>query len=112
MRKVAGSTVQRYAGVVALVLALVANVAGVVTQTIEQRQANCQTQINQEFLATLKQRSAIGKENTDNINNLIKGVFSAKDPKTAMKYYQDFLTELDNINGELSKAKYPSLHSC
>lgn len=103
---------EKVAGYIALALGAVSFAVGLYTGLRTQAEASCQTNINQEFMATLKQRAAIGKENTDNINRLITDVFSTKDPKVAMKYYQDYLTELDTINGELSKASYPNFTSC
>lgn len=103
---------EKVAGYIALTLGAVSFAMGLYVGFRTQAEARCQTNINQEFLATLKQRAAIGKENTDNINTLIKDVFSTKDPKVAMHYYQDYLTELDTINGELGKATYPNFTSC
>lgn len=102
----------KVAGYIALVLGAISFSFGLWQQVQLSDKTSCQTAINQEFLATLKQRAAIGKENTDNINTLIKDVFSTKDPKVALKDYQDYLTELDNINGELGKAAYPNFGSC
>jgi hypothetical protein len=72
----------------------------------------CQTRINQQFLSVLKERARLGQENSTNINNLVKAVFTAKDSKTAMADYQRYLTELDRINGETQRATYPDLQSC
>lgn len=103
---------EKIAGYVALILGAVSFSFGLYQQVQLSDKTSCQTAINQEFLATLEQRSAIGKENTDNINALIRGVFSTKDQKTALKDYQDYLTELETINGELGKATYPDFSSC
>lgn len=103
---------EKIAGYIALVLGAVSFSFGLWQQVQLSDKTTCQTAINQEFLATLKQRAAIGTENTNNINRLIKGVFSTKDPKVALGDYQDYLTELENINGELGKATYPNFGSC
>lgn len=103
---------EKVAGYIALILGAVSFSFGLYQQVQLSDKTTCQTAINQEFLATLKERGAIGKENTDNINTLIKDVFSTKDPKVALKDYQDYLTELDTINGELGKATYPNFSSC
>lgn len=116
MKKIAGSivshVVENVAGYAALFLAVLSVGAGMWTQVQISDKSSCQTAINQEFLTTLKQRATIWKENTDSINNLIKGVFNTKDPKVALQDYQNYLTELDTINGELGKATYPDFGSC
>ena len=118
MRKVAGilkaktERFERLAGIVALLMATVSFSLSVYQQAQDGSRTLCQFNINQQFLATLKQRAVIGKDNTDNINNLIKEVFSTKDPKVALQDYQTYLTRLEAINGEFSKATYPNFSSC
>lgn len=118
MRKVAGyfksraERFERFAGIVALLMATVSFSLSIYQQSQESSRTFCQFNINQQFLATLKQRAVIGKENTDNINALIKQVFSTKDPKVALQDYQNYLTRLESINGELSKATYPNFGTC
>lgn len=118
MRKVAGffkeraERFERLAGIVALLMATVSFSLSIYQQAQEGSRTLCQFTINQQFLATLKQRAVIGKDNTDNINTLIREVFSTKDPKVALQDYQNYLTRLESINGELSKATYPNFSSC
>ena len=104
--------VERWAGVVALLIAALSIIFGTITQFESRATVSCQTRINQEFLAILKTRSAIGNENTANINNLIKEVFSTKDPKVALADYQTYLTELAKIDAELKAATYPDIGDC
>ena len=111
MRILAGVT-ERGAGLIALALAAFSVAAGLYTQWQISEKSSCQYNINQQFLATIKQRAEIGNESTANINNLIKGVFSTKDPKVALQDYQTYLTRLDTINGELGKATFPDLGAC
>lgn len=105
--------VERWAGFVALVLGAVSTGFAVYTQAHAEDQVKCQSAINQEFLTILKERAAIGNENTANINNLIQEVFTPGiTSEQAEKDYQNYLTELAKINGDLKHATYPEIGNC
>lgn len=105
---------QKIAGYVAIVISLVSLVLGVIYQNHLADVTSCQTRINQEFLAVIKERAELNNENTANINKLIVEAFSASTKTIAERKAegQAYLTELDRINGELAKATFPSLSSC
>jgi aminoglycoside phosphotransferase family enzyme len=112
---------RRYVGVLALILAIAAVVFGFFQQTERShevsRQAavsSCQTRINQEFLAVLKERATIGNENTTNINDFVVAILNSKGNTAAQnaKIVNTYLTGLAKINGELQHATYPDIGSC
>lgn len=113
IRKINPRKLERYIGVVALILGMTGTVYSGYLQVHDEHQVACQAAINKEFLAILKDRAGIGNENTSNINNLIQSVFKkGETPAEAEKSYGVFLTELAKINGELKSAKYPSIGGC
>lgn len=103
---------ERPAGALALILGLTGTGVSIYTQVHESSYVTCQSGINQEFLAVLKQRAAVSTDSTSTINNLIIGVFSSKTPAEAQAEYKKYLTELAKVDGELRKLTYPDLGSC
>jgi hypothetical protein len=112
---------QQYVGWFAVVLAVAVGIYGYVDQTQRNNLANrvaaqstCQTKVNQEFLAVIKERAAIGNENTANINAFVVAVINSKNytPAQDAKAISVYLTELAKINGELSRATFPAIGSC
>jgi hypothetical protein len=112
---------QRYIGWLALFLAVAVAVLGFVDQTERTNLANrvaaqsaCQTKVNQEFLAVIKDRANISNENTANLNNFIVAFLHSKNntPAQDTAVIDAYLTELAKINGELKRATFPSIGSC
>lgn len=112
---------QRYVGWLALLLAI----GAVVFTSVEQSErttevhrtaatAACQTKVNQEFLAVLKERATISNENTSNINDFVVALINSKKntPAQDAAVIKTYLTELAKINGELQHATYPDIGSC
>lgn len=105
---------QRYIGWVALVLAIGVAVNSSVGQQEDNNRAACQTRVNQEFLAVIKERAEINNENTDNLNNFVVAFLHSKNntPAQDQEVINTYLTELAKINGELKRATFPSIGSC
>jgi len=103
---------QRFVGWFAVAIAFGSAAIGYYGQQDSNNRAACQTRINQEFLAVIKERAKVGNANTKNINDLIQEVFSTKDPKVALADYQKYLKELAVINGELQRDTFPDIGSC
>lgn len=114
MIKVAGikNKAEQAVGSVALVLAVTSLISGYFKQQHDHQVIDCQTKINTQFLDTLKERARLSAEDTANINKLVQEVFTVNDKKTALADYQSYLTEVDRINGEVSRASYPSFNRC
>lgn len=96
------------------VLSVVTNVSVEDEKSRDAAKVACQTQINQEFLATLKTRSNISNESTANINNFVVALINSKNntPAENQKIINSYLTELAKTNAELKSATYPSIGDC
>ena len=119
--RTAFTRVERAVSVIAVLLAVVAGILSVVTnvEVTDQRNENaakvaCQTEINKEFLATIKERAVLSTENTKNLNDLVVASIKAKGNTAAQdqQIVSAYLTELAKLNGELAKATYPSIGDC
>lgn len=105
---------QRYIGVVALLLALFAGVDSYVGQQDDNNRSACQTRVNQDFLAVIKERATISNENTANLNDFVVAFLHSKSntPAQDQVIINKYLTELARINGELQRATFPSIGNC
>lgn len=110
--RVTVSNAQRFVGWFAVALAITVAALGYVSQQNDNNRAACQTRVNQEFLAVIKQRAALSTESTANIDALIVSVFADKTPQQAQADYAKYKARLDTINGELKRATFPSIGSC
>jgi hypothetical protein len=105
---------ERPMGVVALALGVFSTAFTTYTQVTDAHQVSCQSDINQEFLTTLKTRASIGNENTKNINDFIIALINSKNntPAEDQAVINSYLAKLAEINAELAKATYPDIPSC
>ena len=107
-------TYQKFLGAIALVLGLTATALSYHTQINDDRRNSCQTKINQEFLATLKERATINNNNTNNINGFVVALINSASYTKAQDaaVIKAYLTELATINGDLKAATYPDIGNC
>lgn len=105
---------ERFMGAFALALGVFSTVLTTYTQAHDANQVSCQSDINKEFLDTLKVRATIGNENTANINDFVVALLHSKNntPAQDQAAINSYLTRLAKIDAELAKATYPNITSC
>lgn len=106
--------VEKWAGVVAILVAIFAAFFAAYTQQHDASRAACQTRVNQEFLVIIKQRAVLSTENTDNLNYFVQQLLKSKNythaqDEAVIKTYE---TKLAEINVDLRKATYPAIGNC
>jgi hypothetical protein len=73
----------------------------------------CQADVNQQFLTTIKERAAINDGDRDTVRNLVAALVShPNDQAAAIQAINTYDTENKKLDQERAKFQYPELNKC
>ena len=74
--------------------------------------SECQTEVNQKFLATIKSRAGFSEIDRQSMRTLVKGVINAKSNEDLQKALDDYIETQKTQDDLRAEFEYPDLTNC